>query len=136
MPPTKVAKLLARIMGVLILLLGLAAFVSNPIIGDVGYFRTDVFLNSVIVLFGLVLLLFSTKGEGLAATGLYFVGMAAFALAIIGHVYLSDYPSGGVVKLFDSVTCNPEDVWLLGGMAVVLTMCGMFNTSSRQIVRD
>jgi len=128
--------MLARIMGVVLILIGLVAMTSNPLIGAVGYFRTNVVLNSVLMVFGLTLLGFTTKGEGTAATGLYTVAMASLAMAMAGYVFLSDYPSGGEVKLFDLVVCNQEDIYLLGGMAATMIICGMMNTSSRQVLRD
>ncbi len=136
MPPPKVAKNLARIMGVLFLLLGLLAFLPNPVIGAIGYFRTDTALNCVLLLFAALLLSSTTKGESTAATGLYLVAMLAFALASLGFVTLLDQPEGAAVKLLDLILCNQQDVWLFSGTAVVLLICGLMNTSSRQIVRD
>ena len=106
MPPPKVAKMLARIAGCLLILMGLIAFVPNSLIGAAGLFRTDMYLNAILIVLGLMLLAFTTKGEATAATGLYFTGMAAFAVAMVGYVYLSDYPSGGVVKLFNTISCK------------------------------
>ncbi|MBI2685704.1 MAG: hypothetical protein HYX27_05270 [Acidobacteria bacterium] len=136
MPPPKVAKNLARVMGILLILLGLIAMLPNPVVGAEGYFRMNLYLDSLLILFGAVLLAFTSKGESTAATGLYFVAMASLAVAVVGHAYLSDYPSGGEVKLWDLVVCNQEDVYLMGAMAAVLVICGMMNTSSRQVIND
>ena len=136
MPPPKVAKTLARVIGAILILLALVAFLPNPMIGSEGFFRTNIVLNAVIAALGFLLLLSTTKGEDSAASGLYMVAMLAFAFALVGHMQLSDYPSGGEVKLFDMVVCNYEDVWLMGGLAVVMIISGMMNTSSRQVIRD
>lgn len=136
MPPPKVAKNLARIMGVLFLLLGLLAFFPNTVIGAIGYFRTDTALNCVLLLFAALLLSSTTKGESTAASGLYLVAMLASALASVGFVTLLDQPEGTAVKLLDLVLCNQQDVWLFSGTAIVLFACGLMNTSSRQLVRD
>lgn len=123
-------------MGFFFVLLGLTGWLPNPVIGAEGFFLTDGILNCLLILFGCSLFPFTTRGEGTAATGLYFVAMAALAVALFGYVQLSDYPSSGPVRLFNMVTCNHEDVWLLAGMGVVLIACGMMNTSSRQVIRD
>lgn len=136
MPPPKIAKNLARVMGVLLVLLALIGCLPNPLIGSEGYFRTDLILNGVLAGIGALLLLFTTKGEATAATGLYFGAMVAFVLAAVGYIQIPDGPPGMVVKLFDMVACNLESVYLMGGMAVVLMICGMMNTSSRQVIRD
>jgi hypothetical protein len=128
--------MLARVLGGLFLLLAVVAFIPNPLVGAIGYFRTDAILNGVFAFFGLLLLAFTGKGESTAASGLYLVGMLSLACALVGYMQLSEYPSGVAVKLFDLVTCNQEDVWLMAGAAGVLTVCGMMNTSSGQIIRD
>src|SRR5262245_9162247 len=117
MPPPKIAKMLARVMGFLLILLGLIAMLPNPVVGAEGYFRTNMALDGMLLVFGFILLAFTTKGESTAATGLYFIAMASLAVALIVHVSLSDIPSGTEAKLWDIVVCNQEDVWLLGGMA-------------------
>jgi hypothetical protein len=54
----------------------------------------------------------------------------------VGYIQLPEYPSGMAVKLWDVVACNMESAYLLGGTGIVLAICGMMNTSSRQIIRD
>lgn len=123
-------------MGVLMIVLALVGFIPNSLIGTEGYFRTDAILNAVLAVIGLFLLAFTTKGENTAATGLYFGAMLAIAPAAVGWVGLSDYPEGAAVKLWDMVVCNIQTAYLLGGTGILLAICGMMNTSSRQIIRD
>lgn len=123
-------------MGVLMIVLALVGFIPNSLIGAEGYFRTDAILNGALAVIGLFLLAFTTKGENTAATGLYFGAMLAIVLAAVGWVGLSDYPEGAAVKLWDMVACNIQTAYLLGGMGIVMAICGMMNTSSRQIMRD
>ena len=136
MTPPQVAKTLARVLGAFLILLALVGFIPNPLIGSEGYFRTDLILNAVLAAIGVLLLTFTTKGEGTAATGLFFGAMLAFGLAAVGYVQISEYPAGMVVKLFDLVACNMQSIYLFGGMAVVMGIAGMMNTSSRQVIRD
>jgi len=136
MPPPKVAVNLARVMGILFILLALIGCLPNPLIGAEGYFSTDLILNGVLGGIGIFLLLFTTKGEATAATGLYFGAMFAFAVAVVGYTQMPDGPSGMVVKLFDMVACNLQSIYLIGAMGVILVICGMMNTSSRQVIRD
>lgn len=116
--------------------LALTGFQPNPIIGAEGFFRTDLALNAVLAAIGLFLLAFTTKGEGTAAAGLFYGAMLAIGLAAVGYIQLSDYPAGIPVKLFNLVVCNFEVVYLFAGTAVILAVCGMMNTSSRQVIRD
>ena len=136
MPPPQVAKNLARVLGVLMIVLALVGFIPNSLIGTEGYFRTDAILNGVLALIGLFLLAFTTKGENTAATGLYFGAMLASVLGAVGWVGMSDYPEGAAVKLWDMVACNMQTVYLMGGTGLLMAVCGMMNTSSRQIIRD
>jgi hypothetical protein len=136
MTPPQVAKTLARVLGAFLIVLALVGFLPNPLIGSEGYFRTDLILNAVLAAIGVLLLTFTTKGEGTAATGLFFGAMVALGLAAVGYVQISEYPAGMVVKLFDLVACNMQSIYLFGGMAVVMGVAGMMNTSSRQVIRD
>ena len=67
MPPPQVAKILARTLGVLLIVLALVGFIPNPLIGASGYFRTDTILNAVLAGIGILLLSYTTKGESPAA---------------------------------------------------------------------
>ena len=135
MPPPQVAKMLARTLGILLIVLALVGFIPNPLIGAAGYFRTDTILNAVLAGIGILLLTFTTKGEGTAASGLFFGAMLAFGFAAIGYMQMSEQTSSDA-KLFDLIACNLESIYLFGGMSVVMGISGMMNTSSRQVIRD
>ena len=123
-------------MGVLFVLIGLAAFVPNPVIGAEGILKTDVFLNLLYLLGGGVLLTSSNSGEGTATTGLYSVAMFMLLVALAGFTLISRETFGGPVQVMNLITFYPESVKFLGGSALVLIVCGMMNTSSKQLVRD
>ena len=136
MPPPKVAKTLARVMGVVFVLVGLAAFVPNPVIGFEGFLKTDLFLNVLYLLGGGVLLASSNSGEGTATTGLYSVAMFMLLVALAGFTLISKDTFGGPVQVLNFITFYPESVKFLGGSAAVLIVSGLMNTSSKQLVRD
>jgi hypothetical protein len=129
----KVAKMLARLMSGGFMVLGLAGFVPNPLIGAEGMLQADAFLNVFHILLGVMLLGFTTKGESTAAAGLYTVAMLEFFVAVLGYVGLGD---AAVTKLFDVVTFSQQNVYLAAGSGVLLVICGMLNTSSKQLIKD
>lgn len=135
MHPPQIAKLLARIIGAGLISLGLAGFYPNSYIGLNGIIPSDMFLNCLHVGLGMILLAFTGKGEGTAATGLYTVAMLAAALAMIGFVGIEE-SANGQSSLFNTMLFSEMNVYLAAGIAVVSVVCASMNTSSRQLIRD
>jgi hypothetical protein len=86
MKPPQIAKTLARVLGIGLVVLGLSGFVPNAYVGVNGIIPADIYLNCLHAGLGMILLAFTTKGEGTAATGLYTVAMLLAAVAMIGFV--------------------------------------------------
>ncbi len=117
-------------------MIGLATFLPNLVIGSDGFLKTDLFLNLLYLLGGGVLLASSNSGEGTATTGLYSVAMFMFLVVLAGFSLISRETFGGPVQVLNMITFYPDSVKFLGGSAAVLIVCGMMNTSSKQLVRD
>lgn len=135
MPPPKLAKALARILGVVLLIFGIASFLPNPLIGEDGYFAANPVHGALYILVALTLMVFSMKGETMAATGLYFSGVLFLALGILGYRELDPHPYGNV-SLFGVILYSHSDMWLSFALSAVLFVSGKMNTASRQIIRD
>ena len=135
MPPPKLAKALSRILGAVLLLLGLTSFLPNPLIGEDGYFAVNAMHGALYILVAITLAVFSIKGESMAAAGLYFSGILFLSLGIIGYRELDPHPYGNV-SIFGVILYSHSDMWLNFGLAAVLLISGKMNTASRQIIRD
>jgi len=134
-PPPKLAKALARILGVVLLILGLISFLPNPLIGEDGYFAANPMHGALYMLVALTLVAFSVKGESMAAAGLYFSGILFLALGVLGYRELEPYPYGKVT-IFGIILYSHSDMWLSFALSAVLFVSGKMNTASRQIIRD
>ncbi len=135
MPPPKLAKTLARILGLFLILFGVISYLPNPWVGEDGYFAANLIHGGLFVAVGLLLLAFSIKGETIAATGLYLTGAVFLALGILGYRELDPHPYGNV-NIFGVILYSHSDMWLDFGLTGILFLSGLMNTSSRQIIRD
>jgi hypothetical protein len=135
MPPPKLAKALARILGLVLLVLGLFSFLPNPLVGENGYFAANLIHAALFGTAGLILLAFSLKGESIAAAGLYFTGILFLALGVLGYRELDPHPYGNV-NIFGVILYSHSDMWLDFALTGILFVSGKLNTSSRQIIRD
>ncbi len=107
------AKTLGMVFGVIFVLVGLLGFVSNPIVGDMGYFHTDLIHNLVHIIIGAVLIIASRKGEMMASKTLKVVAIVYVLLALVGFFMDGD-------KLLGLVAANDADNWLHLVLGVVL----------------
>src|SRR5258708_30991268 len=136
MPPPKIARNLARVMSVLLLVFGLYAFVPNPPAGENGIFAMNAAHAGVFIFLAVVLFTFTRKGESTAAVGLYGVSTIFVFLAIVGHLDFNAQPFLADAQLFGVILYSRSDVWLDAGLAGVLIVSGMMNTSRKQILQD
>ena len=94
---------LANTFGIVFLIVGLLGFVSNPLVGENGFFYTDATHNVVHILFGLVLL----------AVGIWAVEQAGSVMLVSGIIYILL----AIIGLFTSnvlgfLQVNTPDNWL------------------------
>jgi hypothetical protein len=136
MPPPKIAKALAQILSILLLVFGAYSFVPNPLVGETGIFAANAAHAGVFIALAVLLFAFTRKGESTAAAGLYGVGVIFVFLGIIGHLALNAQPFVTNAQVFGAILYSRTDVWLDAGLAAVMIVSGMMNTSRRQILKD
>ena len=59
-----IQKTFALILGIVLLLIGIAGFVDNSIVGDMGYFGTNMYQDVLHIIAGLCGVYVGTKGKG------------------------------------------------------------------------
>jgi zinc transporter ZupT len=115
-------KMLAKVFGVVFLLVGVLGFISNPIVGATGYFHADLMHNLVHMLLGIILLVASST-EARAATWLKIVGVVYLLVAILGFAMMPGMNMGSY-QLLGLVGINGADNWLHVVLGIVVLLCG------------
>ncbi len=110
------AKTLALILGIILVLVGLMGFVPNSIVGMGAMFDTNAALDILYIIFGVVLV-----GAGLrmpAQSGLWLkiIGVLYLVLAVLGFMM-----SSPLLGLFE---VNMATTWLHVVLGIVLVACG------------
>ena len=119
------AKTLSMVFGIVFILVGLLGFVSNPIVGNMGFFMADTVHNIVHILLGVVLIAGAKNG----AMTMKIVAAIYLLVAILGFLM-------GPGKLLGLVMVNGADNWLHLVLAVVLfgaSMAGGCSSESMPI---
>ena len=114
-------KTLAKVFGVVFLLVGVLGFISNPIVGQTGFFHANVAHDLVHILLGIVLLAFSKNGMQ-AATCLKVVGIVYLVVALLGFIMMPGMNM--TTNLLGFVSINGADNWLHIVLGVVLFLSG------------
>lgn len=120
------AKTLAVIFGIILVLLGLLGFVSNPLIGSGALFATDAVLNVLNLILGVILLVVAFYRSGASALWLKILGAVIFLWGLIG--ILTVPASGGVVLGVAAV--NGATNWLDLIFGVIIFITGMYGSDS------
>lgn len=108
-------KTLANVFGVIVILAGLLGFVSNPLIGQDGFFYTNTALNIVYILFGIILL----------AVGLWAAEQAGSTMLVIGIIYILLALIGIFTdNVLGFLSVNTPDNWLHVILGIVLVWAG------------
>ncbi len=122
------SKKLAGIFGVVFVLVGFLGFFSNPIVGAVGYFETDLVHNLVHLLIGVVLLLVVATAPGKSNLWLKIVGALYLVLALFGFLSITD--SG---TLFGLVRMNNADNYLHLLLGVIIFGAGFMSSDEHEM---
>ena len=115
------AKTLAIVLGIVFVVLSLLAFIANPLIGQAGYFFTDVTYDILYLLFGIILLIAAGAGEATSALWLKIIGVVEIVLFLDGLFQSS--------ALFSFIGANYADAWLNLVLGVVLLIGGWMKKS-------
>ena len=110
------AKTFTTIFGIILVLLGLLGFTSNPLIGSNALFVTDSVHNLIHLIFGAILLIVALWSGENSAFWLKFIGILIFLLGLIG---VFTVPSSGGMLLGIAAT-NGASNWMhiIGGAAI------------------
>lgn len=111
------AKKLAMVFGVVFVLVGILGFISNGMVGSNGYFMTNHAHDAVHLLIGIIILIWSARGEAAAAMSMTTFGIVYLLIAVLGFVMTS--------PLLGFITYNGADNWLHVVLGVVLLAAGL-----------
>lgn len=110
------AKTLAIVLGIVVILVGLLGFVANPIVGDSGMFMTNAATDVLYIILGLILVGVALWATAQSALWLKIVGVVYLLVAVLGFVMSS--PLLGVFAV------NMMTTWLHVVLGVVLLVVG------------
>ena len=106
------------IFGVVLVLLGLLGFVSNPVL---GIFAVDVVHNIIHIVLGIILISGArSMNPKSAASSMKTVGIITVLIAVLGFIFV---PVSG--KLFGLVTMVSAGNWIHLVVGIVLVIAGM-----------
>ena len=112
------SKTLAMIFGVVLVLLGILGFVSNPVL---GIFAVDVVHNIIHIVLGIMLISGArSMNPKSAASSMKTVGIITVLIAVLGFIFV---PVSG--KLFGLVTMDSAGNWIHLVVGIVLVIAGM-----------
>lgn len=112
------AKKVSLILGVVFVLVGLLGFVPNPLVGEGGFFHTDLVHNLVHLIIGIVLLVMMSKPA--AGLTVKVVGIVYLVVAILGFLMVGSETG----KLIGLIEVNGADNWLHLVLGVVIVILG------------
>jgi len=118
------AKTLAFVFGAVLVLLGIAGFIANPLIGTGAFFEADTVHNLIHLVLGILLIVFAMRGQ--AVLSLKVVGIIALVLGVLGVMTV---PSEGGMLLGIAMTNGASD-WLHIVVGIVLIALGYFAKGS------
>jgi hypothetical protein len=113
------AKTLAIIFGIFLVILGVLGWMPNPLVGAGAIFDTNMAHDIVHLVSGLVLLAVAFAAPRMAALGLKLIGVVYLIVAILGFVMA---PNGGTI--LGVLTANMADHLLHAVLGVVLLVAG------------
>ena len=120
------AKTLALIFGILLVLIGLLGFIANPLVGSGGMFATDMVHNLIHIILGAVLLYAALLAPAQSGLCLKIVGAIALVLGLLGLFMVS--AEGGM--LLGIAWTNGASNWLHLILGVVILACGYWGKGS------
>lgn len=112
------AKKLAIIFGIVFIVIGLLAFIPNPIVGPGAFFEANVAHDLVHIISGIIFLIVAAKSDKAASTVLTVFGVIYLLVTLLGFI------AGGDGNLL-GLTINTADNFLHLVLAVVFLAAGL-----------
>lgn len=116
------AKTLAIILGIILALIGLLGFTSNPLVGANALFAADAMLDSIYIILGAILLVVAFWASENSRVWLKTIGAILFLLGLIG---LFTIPAVGGMLLGITYT-NGASNWLNLVAGAVVFIAGVY----------
>ncbi len=114
------AKTSAVVFGIIFLILGILAFISNPLVGSVGLFGANMLLALAYLVTGVILLIVAYSAPARSALWLKIFGVIYLIMVVLGFVLV---PGGGT--LFGLFAMSAASNWLHLVLGIVLLVCGI-----------
>jgi hypothetical protein len=109
------ADLLAKLFGLIFLVLGAAGFTANPIVSAQGFFVVNDLHNYVHIATGVLFLIGALLGA--PVTTIRIIAVLYAIVAVIGFAFPD-------VEMLKGVQINMADRWLHAGLAIILLLVG------------
>lgn len=103
---------LAKVFGVILVIVGILGFIPNPVVGSGAFLETDFLHNLVHLVLGVALLVWPNT------MGVRIVGAVFLVVAILGFL-------GGTGRVLSFLTVNSADNWLHLVLGAVLLAVGL-----------
>jgi len=114
------AKTLALVLGIIVVIVGILGFISNPLVGAAGMFLTNAALDVVYIIIGAVLIIVSVSAPAQSGLWLKIGGVIYLILAILGFLMAS--PVLGLLAV------NMATNWLHVVLGIVMLAAGFWGT--------
>ena len=95
-------KVFALVLGIVLLIVGIAGFIENSFVGDTGYFGTNTFQDILHLIAGAFGLYVGTKGEGPGYN--MSIGWIGVALGILGFIPAIDTLFAQLLNINKAIT--------------------------------
>jgi len=113
------AKTLAKVLGVIVLLVGILGFIPNPIVGEGGMLHTDTMHDAIHILVGLILVLCGTESK--AKMWMKILGVVVLLLAVLGFMAAGN---GEPFTILGIAEANTAGNWLHLVLGIVFLLVG------------
>lgn len=110
---------LAKVFGVIFVIVAIIGFIPNPIVGDGAIFHTNIVHNLVHLIVGIILFIMAKK-EQQATLWLKIFGAVYIVVALLG--FLSVH--GGMGSILGIIAVNGADNWLHVVLGLILLGAG------------
>ncbi len=107
---------LAKVLGIVFVIIGVLGFIPNPIVGGSGMFEANALHNLVHIVIGVILIMMAKKEDG-ARRWLKIFGIVYLLVAILGFLAVGSDGMGNVLGL---IAVNSADNWLHVILGVIL----------------
>ncbi|HEX7651599.1 MAG TPA: DUF4383 domain-containing protein [Candidatus Paceibacterota bacterium] len=114
------AKMLALVLGIIVVIVGLLGFVANPLVGATGMFLTNAALNVVYIIIGAVLIIVSVWASAQSGLWLKIGGVIYLIVAILGFLMAS--------PVLGFLAVNMATNWLHVVLGIVMLAAGFWGT--------